>query len=327
MTSDSGSSGSGRSGGRDSRSGRSGGSGKGALTALHLLLVWATMTAAVPALGFGVVVAAWGGGAAPVFVVGVPLTLGLLVLAGLPARNVVPLCGSGPKRVGWAVLVFVLGTIGVAAGLAAYTGDVDLGSAGTRIVLTGVPYAVAAAFFVPGRWVRPGALVVLAAAVAYGGFVGPARAERRQDEAEVARYREHQELLYLGDAPAGMRVSRAQVGPAGFGVEYRPVREGYEPGYAGLVVRRAITPGLRCPEILAKGTTCAVGADGVMMLIDELSGGARDVTLVCRLRDVEVTVDSQSVDESGLRRLLATLHPLSDAELDQLRQDKAITLS
>jgi hypothetical protein len=285
------------------------------------------MTAAVPALGFGVVAAAWGGGAAPAFVVGVPLTLGLLVLAGLPARTVVPLCGSGPKRVGWAVLVFVLGTIGVAAGLAAYTGDVDLGSAGTRIALTGVSYAVAAALFVPGRWVRPGALVVLAAAVAYGGFVGPARAERRQDEAEVARYREHQELLYLGDAPAGMRVSRAQVGPAGFSVDYRPVREGYEPGYAGLVVRRAITPELRCPEILAKGTTCAVGADGVMSLVDELSGGARNVTLVRRLRNVEVTVGSQSVDEPGLRRLLATLHPLSDAELDQLRQDKAITLS
>ncbi|MFC8242111.1 hypothetical protein [Streptomyces chartreusis] len=117
------------------------------------------MTAAVPVLGFGLVVTAWGGGAeaaAPAFVLGAPLTVGLLAVAGISARTVVPLCGSVAGRLGWAVLVFFLGTIGVAAGLAAYGADVDLGSAGTRVALTGVPYAVAAAFFVPSRWVRLG---------------------------------------------------------------------------------------------------------------------------------------------------------------------------
>lgn len=147
-------------------------SGRGALTALHLFLVWAMTATAVPALGFGLVAAAWGGGAGatvPVLALGAPLMVGLLALAGLPVKDVVPLCGSVPRRLGWAVLVFVLGTLGVLSGLAAYGGDVDLGSAGTRIVLTGVPYTVAAAFFVPGRWVRSGALVVLAAGVVYGG--------------------------------------------------------------------------------------------------------------------------------------------------------------
>ncbi|MFC5674322.1 hypothetical protein [Streptomyces incanus] len=150
-------------------------SGRGALTALHLFLVWATMTAAVPPLGFGLLVTAWGGGtgaAAPILALGVPLTVGLLATAGIPAQTVVPLCGSVPQRLGWAVLVFVLGTLGVLAGLAAYAGGVDLGSASTRIALTGAPYAVAAAFFVPGRWVRLGAVGALAAGVAYGGFVG-----------------------------------------------------------------------------------------------------------------------------------------------------------
>ncbi len=134
-------------------------SGRGALTVLHLLLVWATMAVAVPMLGFGLLVTGWGGGAgaaASVFALAAPLTVGLLAMAGIPARTLVPLCGSVSRRLGWAVLVFVLGTLGVLAGLAAYAGDIDLGSAGTRFALTGVPYAVAAAFFVPSRWVRLG---------------------------------------------------------------------------------------------------------------------------------------------------------------------------
>ncbi|MFD0381502.1 hypothetical protein ACFQ2B_00855 [Streptomyces stramineus] len=189
---------------------------RGALTALHLFLVWVTMAAVMPTLGFGLVVTAWGGGAGatvPVFVLGVPLLVGLLVMAGIPARTVVPLCGSLSRRLGWAVLVLLLGTLGVLAGLAAYGSDVDLGSAGVRIALTGAPYAVAAALFVPDRRVRLGALAVLAAGVAYGGFVSPAQAQQRRHEAEVARYREHPELLYLGAAPAGMEVSRAVAAP------------------------------------------------------------------------------------------------------------------
>lgn len=142
-------------------------SGRGTLTALHLLLVWVTMTAAMPVLGFELVVTAWGGGAGaavPVLALGVPLMVGLLAIAGIPAKTVVPLCGSVRRRIGWAAVVFALGTLGVLAGLAVYGGEVDL-SAGTRVVLTGVPYAVAAAFFVPSRWVRLGAVAVLAAGV------------------------------------------------------------------------------------------------------------------------------------------------------------------
>ncbi|WP_392838886.1 hypothetical protein [Streptomyces sp. LN500] len=72
-------------------------SGRGTLTALHLLLVWVTMTAAMPVLGFELVVTAWGGGAGaavPVLALGVPLMVGLLAIAGIPAKTVVPLCGS-----------------------------------------------------------------------------------------------------------------------------------------------------------------------------------------------------------------------------------------
>lgn len=302
-------------------------SGRGTLTALHLFLVWAMTAAVVPMLGFGLVASAWGGGAGatvPVFALVVPLTVGLLATAGLPVRSVVPLCGSAPQRLGWAVLVFVLGTLGVLAGLAAYGGDVDLGSASTRIALTGAPYAVAAAFFVPSRWVRLGALAVLAAGVAYAGFVGPAQAQQRQHEAEVARYREKSELLYLGAAPPGMRVSHAELGPASFVVDYRPVREGYELGWVGLAVRSPFTPTPRCPEPVEKGLTCTVDAHGEMVTVRDFPGGARGVTLTRRHRNAEVGVTSQTLDEPGLRHLLNTLHPLSDTELGKLMREKKI---
>ncbi|MGW0883053.1 hypothetical protein [Streptomyces sp. NPDC002671] len=302
-------------------------SGRGALTALHLFLVWATMAASMPALGFELVVTAWGGSAGaavPVLAWGVPLIVGLLAIAGIPARGVVPLCGSVRRLLGWAALVFVLGTLGVLAGLAAYGGHVDLGSSSTRVALTGVPYAVAAAFFVPSRWVRLGAVAALAAGVVYGGFIGPAQAQQRRHTAEIARYREHPELLYLGAAPPGMRVSRAVVGPAYFSVEYHPVREGYESGYVGLVVRSPLTQTPRCPEPVEKGLTCTVDVHGEMRMIRRLPGGTRDITLTSHHHDAEVEVTSRSLGEPGLRHLLNTLHPLSNTELETLMQEKMI---
>ncbi|MFI8305113.1 hypothetical protein ACIF80_16995 [Streptomyces sp. NPDC085927] len=74
------------------------------------------MTAAVPTLGFGLLMTAWAGGAGaavPLFALSLPLTVGLLSMAGTPARTVIPLCGSVSQRLGWAVLVFVLGTLGI----------------------------------------------------------------------------------------------------------------------------------------------------------------------------------------------------------------------
>ncbi|MEV6057379.1 hypothetical protein [Streptomyces sp. NPDC052107] len=302
-------------------------SGRGARTALHLFLVWAMMAAAMPALGFELVVAAWGSSAraaVPVLALGVPLMVGLLAIAGIPARTVVPLCGSVRRRLGWAALVFVLGTLGVLAGLAAYGGNVDLGSAGTRVALTGVPYAVAAAFFVPSRWVRLGAVAVLTAGMGYGGFIGPAQAQQRRHAAEIARYREHPELLYLGAAPPGMRVSRAVVGPAYFSVDYHPAREGYELGYVGLVVRSPLTQTPRCPESEEKGVTCTVDGHGEMCMIRRLPGGTRDITLTRHHHDAEVEVTSQSLGEPALRHLLNTLHPLSNTELETLMREKVI---
>jgi hypothetical protein len=302
-------------------------SGRGALTALHLFLVWATMAAATPVLGFASVMAAWAGGAGsavPVLALGAPLMVGLLAMAGTPARAVVPLCGSVRRRLAWAALVFILGTLGVLAGLAAYGADIDLGSAGTRVALTGMPYAVAAAFFVPGRWVRLGAVAVLAAGVVYGGFIGPAQAQQRRYAAETARYREHSELLYVGAAPPGMRVSRAVVGPAYFSVEYHPVREGYQLGYVGLVVRSPLTRTPRCPEPVEKGVTCTVDVHGERRMIRRLPGGVRDITLTRHHHDAEVEVTSQSLGEPGLRHVLNTLHPLSDTDLDTLMREKVI---
>ncbi|MFF7394679.1 hypothetical protein ACFZAE_40485 [Streptomyces scabiei] len=300
--------------------------GRGALTAFHLLLVWATMTAAVPILGFGLVMSGWGGGtgaAAWFFVLGVPLTVVLLATAGLPAGSVVPLCASTSRRYGWATLVFVLGTLGVLAGLVAYGSEVDLGSAGTRVALTGVPYAVAAAFFVPSRWVRLGGMAVLGAGVVYGGFVGPEQAQQRRYTAEIARYRERPELLYLGDTPPGMQVSRAVVGPGQFQVDYGPARPD-ELGYVGLTVRSPLSPKARCSLYVQKGVTCTVDERGEMRIVSDLPGGRSDIRLIRRHHGAEVEVSSQVLDEPGLRHLLDTLHPLSDDELEKMMREKTI---
>ncbi|QDY79466.1 hypothetical protein [Streptomyces qinzhouensis] len=146
-------------------------------TALHLLLVWGAMTAAMPVLGYGLLMAGWVGGygaAALVFGLGVPLILGLLVTTAEPVRAMLPILASRGGRLCWAVMVFVLGTLGAGAGVVFYFEGGDLGSAGTRIVLAGAPYAVAAALLVPGWRVRLGAVAVLAAGTVYGVLAAPA---------------------------------------------------------------------------------------------------------------------------------------------------------
>lgn len=295
------------------------------LTALHILLVWAAMAVTVPMLGFMLLVTALGGGFAatvPVLVLGAPLTVGLLIVTCVPVRALVPHCETASRRFGWAVAVFVLGTLGVLAGPAAYDRDVEFGSVGVRFALTGVPYAVAAAFFVPHRWARLGAVAALAAAVAYGGFVGPAQSRERQREAETARYREHAELLHLAAAPAGMELSRTEAGPGYFRVEYRPTGRN-STGYVDINLRPTPTPEPRCPEPVRKGDSCTVDAHGGMRTVRAFPGGSA-ISLTRRLRGAEAGVSSQTLGEPGLRRLLDTLHPLSDPELRELMREEKI---
>ncbi|MFG2824002.1 hypothetical protein ACGFX4_31810 [Kitasatospora sp. NPDC048365] len=296
------------------------------LTAAHLLLVWATMAAAVPALGFGLVIAAWGGGGAAavlVLALGVAAAVGLLAVAHLPLRGTVPRYDTTTGILGRALPVFALGTFGVLTGVAACSSHVDLGSAGTRIALTGAPYAFAAAFFVPSRPVRLGAAAVLAAAVAYAGLV-LSHVEQRRFEAEVARYRQHQELLYAGDAPPGMEVLRATAGND-FRIEYRPVGEYDLRRQVSLTVRHPPTLTLRCPPP-RDGVTCAVEPNGDLRKVARDPSGSVQVTLTRRHRDVQVDVTTRTPDdEPWLRRLLDTLHPLSDGELKGLmRQEKIV---
>ncbi|MFG2422731.1 hypothetical protein ACGFWD_27260 [Streptomyces sp. NPDC048448] len=75
---------------------------------------------------------------------------------------------------------------------------------------------------------------------------------------------------------------------------------------------------------MEKSVTCTVDVHGEMRMIRRLPGGTRDVTLT-RHHDAEVEVTSQSFDEPGLRRLLNTLHPLSNTELERLMREKVIT--
>jgi hypothetical protein len=75
---------------------------------------------------------------------------------------------------------------------------------------------------------------------------------------------------------------------------------------------------------MEKHMTCTVDVHGEMRVIRRLSGGTRDITLIRRHHGMEVEVTSQSLDEPGLRRLLNTLHRLSNTELERLMREKAI---
>ncbi|MFC5674323.1 hypothetical protein [Streptomyces incanus] len=74
--------------------------------------------------------------------------------------------------------------------------------------------------------------------------------------------------------------------------------------------------------------TCTVDARGEMRTVRDFPGGGRAVALTRRHRnaevEVEVEVTSQTLDEPGLRRLLNTLHPLSNTELEKLMREKKI---
>ncbi|MFF7144281.1 hypothetical protein ACFZB5_24075 [Streptomyces nodosus] len=118
-----------------------------------------------------------------------------------------------------------------------------------------------------------------------------------------------------------MRAARAEVGPGSFSVEYHSVQQD---AYVALTVRSPLTPKLQCAEFVGKDATCTVDGHGEMRTVRGFPGGNRDITLTRRLHSTEAEVTSRMVDEPGLRHLLDTLHPLSDAELERLMQEKVI---
>jgi hypothetical protein len=153
-----------------------------ALVAVHLLLVWLIGATTAPALGFATLGAAWGGGTGgglATLLVGGAVTVTVLAATGLVVRGVVPLCATTRGLIGWAVTVFVGGTLGAIAGLAAWTTDeFDMGGADMRIALTGAPYALTAAFFIPGRAVRLASAAALAGTVPFAAYTLQQASER-----------------------------------------------------------------------------------------------------------------------------------------------------
>ncbi|MDN3261218.1 hypothetical protein QWJ26_15635 [Streptomyces sp. CSDS2] len=61
-----------------------------------------------------------------------------------------------------------------------------------------------------------------------------------------------------------------------------------------------------------------------MSMVRTFPDGGHHVTLTRRHGAVEAEVTSQTLDEPALRRLLDTLHPLSDAELEGLMKEKVL---
>ncbi|MEU3527699.1 hypothetical protein AB0E62_28160 [Streptomyces sp. NPDC038707] len=63
---------------------------------------------------------------------------------------------------------------------------------------------------------------------------------------------------------------------------------------------------------------------GEMRMLRPLPDGGHHVTLTGRHGTAEAQITSRTLDEPALRHLLDTLHPVSDAELECLMEEKAI---
>ncbi|MCX5205849.1 hypothetical protein OG897_31000 [Streptomyces sp. NBC_00237] len=59
-----------------------------------------------------------------------------------------------------------------------------------------------------------------------------------------------------------------------------------------------------------------------MRTVRDLPGNVRGVTLTRRYRSTQVEVTSQTLDQPGLRHVLDSLHPLTEATLKKLTREK-----
>jgi hypothetical protein len=134
-----------------------------ALRAAQFVGAWAVgsllTTCVVPLLIFGML---FGGGAGILLMsipVGIVATVGLLIVVASLTRGASAL--TLESRVGWAILVFVAGTVGWIVGALIFQGEFP-GPRGAVLVYGGIPFALAAAGCM-GRWVSAIALLVAVA--------------------------------------------------------------------------------------------------------------------------------------------------------------------
>ncbi|MBG0855413.1 hypothetical protein I2W78_27115 [Streptomyces spinoverrucosus] len=271
-----------------------------------------------------VLVALFVGGVAPVAAVGAGVAaLGVAAFAGVGAgaRAVVPLTRRRRGLWTWAVSVYALGTVG-AFGVVVVNFQINRLESGLLLhPAGGACYALAAALFLPGIRVRLGALgaaVVLAVGGAYGAWAAsqPPTLDEWINVNGVDRG-----LLRVGDPPPGYTLRVLGASEDGFGADYeRPHSDRLHLAVAraGQDTRRVDARG--CPVPFGEPIHCTDDGAGRQLLTYE--GGHQHQELRLRRGGLSYTVTLQGSDNdlTAARRILATLRPATDRELDGLRE-------
>ncbi|MCX4824126.1 hypothetical protein OG883_30520 [Streptomyces sp. NBC_01142] len=291
-----------------------------ALTAGHLLLVWFFGSAVAPALGFAIVGAGWGGGmpaALITLLVGGPVAVAALAALGRLARGMVPLCATTGGLIGWAVTVFAGGTLGAIAGAAAWTTEeFGRGSAEVLIPLSGIPYALTAAFFVPGRAVRLTSAAALAGTLAFAAYTLHQARERDTLNELLAGDPLSREQRLLIDPPGDYEFEEdsGTLGPTDFRVHFTAGGgQGASPGFPYQVTERRDGD---CPEDLPGRISCEDVGDGFTVVTQRHDDG--DVWSYVHLRRGGLLLAARTAPGLGvpeLRAALAAARPATDDEL------------
>ncbi|MEV5242270.1 hypothetical protein AB0K89_24680 [Streptomyces cinnamoneus] len=289
--------------------------------AFCLAAAWAAGAALVPVCWSVGVVWAWAGGLpglAAAFGAGGAAMVAWMFAAGTAVRDVVPACRTAARRLGWAVAVVLGGSAGVALGYRArLSGDVDLGGDTTLFLWCGVPYALVAALFVPGRAARAVAGTAVAGTVALVAWAG-----HEGDRAkELASLLEGSPLsrkqLLVPEAPDGYAIDEGNgsVSGQGFRLGYRYAGS----GAARETLQYEVVPGNASPcadTTLPGPATCTDLDGGFVEATRRLGDGSPSHTLALRRDGLTLSVTvSGPADTPRLRRMLTKAHPAADDEL------------
>jgi hypothetical protein len=279
--------------------------------ALYLGLVWAAGALVMPRayrIGFGHRLGL-DIDRLPAMAVGAAAMVSVLAVGVAPVGQVVSACRTAGGRFGWAVTVFLGGTVGLAAGIGAWrSGALDVGGPAQRAALCGVPYALVAALFIAGVTVRLISGMAVLGMVAYGTAVTHKSQQEKEMRGLMAGTSLARQELLLPDPPAGYRVDEGNgaLTADGFRVHYIP----YVPGAAG-VGRPDVA------FVVSRGT----GRDGggISEVTREFGGGGVEVVLSAHRDGVRLAVTVHGTrgpaDRDELRRMLRTAHPATDGEV------------
>ncbi|MFI0818215.1 hypothetical protein ACH4TX_16230 [Streptomyces sp. NPDC021098] len=282
--------------------------------ALYLGLVWAAGALVVPRAyrisfgqGLGLDV-----DRLPAIGIGAAAMVSVLAVGVAPVGHVVRPCRTASGRLGWAVTVFLGGTVGLSAGIGAWhSGALDVGGPAQRAALCGVPYALVAALFIAGVTVRLISGVAVLGVMAYGTAVTHKSQQEKEMRGLMSGTSLARQELLLPDPPAGYRVDEGNgtLTADGFRVHYLP----YIPSAAGAARPDVAFMVTRLPHGIGQD------GDGVTEATRDLGGGVVEIVLSAHRDGMRLTVTaygaSGPADRDELRRMLHTAHPASDAEV------------